>query len=116
MAEAIFKKLTVANNNKVNDIAGQSIDVGRSVLEIHGKHLRVFQTASSSRACSTASSTGKVRRCKTNVYLKRMKWPLTPQDSDLVNGGPGSQKTCEYDEQRPSTSLLTVSGTNSLSG
>ena len=34
---------------------------------------------------ATTSPTGKVRRCKQNAWLKRMKWPCTQQDSDLVS-------------------------------
>ena len=39
-----------------------------------GTHLSFFQTGSSSRACSTTSPTGKARKRKTNVQLKRMKY------------------------------------------
>ena len=70
-----------------------------------GTHLRFFQTGSSPRACSMTSPTWKARRCKTNVQLKRMKWPLTQQDPDPGKRcfcGPGSEETWKDSEERPS--------------
>ena len=51
-----------------------------------GTYVRVFQEGTSSRTCLTTSPTGKTRKCKTNVWIKRMKWLLTQQDSDQVTG------------------------------
>ena len=48
--------------------------------------LRVYQTRSSSRACSMTSPTTQVRRCKESVRTARKKWTLVHQDSDLVIG------------------------------
>ena len=61
--------------------------------------------------------TGKVRRCKTHIEVKRMKWQLTQHNSDLVIG-----VSVVYDRKRLSyavqndhlTSLQHVNGTNSL--
>ena len=51
-----------------------------------GTNPRVFQTGSSSRACSTTSPTTEVERSKESVWTGRRMWPLTQQDSDLVIG------------------------------
>ena len=61
--------------------------------------------------------TGKVRRCKTHIEVKRMKWQLTKHNSDLVIG-----VSVVYDRKRLSyavqndhlTSLQYVNGTNSF--
>ena len=49
-------------------------------------HWKALRTRSSSRACSTTSPNGEVRRCKIHVQLMRKKWLLTKQDSDPVIG------------------------------
>ena len=83
---------------QTHDIAGQSIDLvrhvclgGTSVQILH--KLREFMSetghaleSSSSGPCSTTSPTGRVRRCKTHVQFKGMKWLQTQQDSDPVIG------------------------------
>ena len=83
-----------------SDIAGQAIDIawhvcpGANAEKKNSKHScrrlgtipKAFRTGSILRACSTTSPTGKVGRCKINVQLKRMKWLLTQQESDLVIG------------------------------
>ena len=129
----IFMKSDTAR--KETTIAGQSIDIewhvclgDTSVPILHeatrirrrpGTQQRVFQTGSSSRACSTTSPTGKGIRCKISVQFKREKWLLTMHGSELVLG-----VLVVQDQKRPGhvrnidhlTSLQTVNVTSSLSG
>ena len=61
--------------------------------------------------------TGKVRRCKTHIEVKRMKWQLTQHNSDLVIGvavGHDRKRLSHAVQNDHLTSLQDVNGTNSL--
>ena len=104
-AEAGVKSDTC--ENKKRTLLGRRLTLnGTFILETHrcrncknftnscrrtGTNPRVFQTGSSSRACSTTSPTMEVQRCKGKVWTARKKWPLIQQDSDLVIGASGVQ-------------------------
>ena len=86
-AESVMKKVTLARTETTLQVSQLTLN-GTSVMVTLRAilHLRVFQTGSSSRECSTTPQAGKVRRSNIFVWIKREKCLLTQQNSDLVIG------------------------------
>ena len=66
------------------DKSWQKLQTLEAFMSEASREPQSFPDRTLSRACSATSPTGKVGRCKIHFYVKRKKWELAQQDSDLV--------------------------------